>query len=108
MKLVGWQTTGGQRRHYRAGARHGFNPQAGLAHGLDHALTWITNSGTAGICDQRNLFAAAETFQDLLAPFCFVELKITEHRPGNLEMPEEQSGPSRILGRHDVALFERA
>ena len=86
MKLLGRQPAGCERCNQRAGAGHGLDSKAGGQRGFDHAPARVADARAAGVSHQRDRFTAPQSFDDFLAPFCFVELEITQQRPGETEM----------------------
>ena len=92
----------------RAGAGHRLDAQAGRNGGLHDAFARIADARTARVRDQRDFFAAPQAFDDFLAALRLVELEIAQQRLGNSEMLQQLSGVPRVLGRHHVALLERA
>ena len=108
VEFVRRQATGGERRDQCARPRHRFDAEARRNRRLDYTFAGIADAGTAGIRDQRDFFAAPETFDDFLAASGFVELKIAEQRFGDAEMLQQSPGVARVLGGGDVALAQHA
>src|SRR5258706_15734405 len=90
----------------RAWAGHGFDAETGGDGGFHHAFTRIADAGTAGVRDQRDLLPAPEPFDDLLAAFGLVELKIAQERLADAEMFQQLPGMPRVLGGNHVALAQ--
>src|SRR6185437_474845 len=103
VKFGGWQTARGQRADQCAGAGHGFHSMAGGKRRFDDPFAGVADARTPGIGDQSDLFASAQSFDDLLGAPGFVELEVTQQRLRDPEMTQELSGVAGVFGSDDVA-----
>ena len=90
-----------------SGARHRFDAKAGGQGCFDHPFARVADAGTSGIGDEGDFLTTLQSLDDFLASPGFIELEITEQRPGDSKMTQQLAGAPRVFRGDDVAFLQR-
>lgn len=108
MELVGGKAAGGEGGDEGAGARDGFDAEAGGDRLGDDAGAGVGDAGGAGVGDEGDLLPAPESVEDLGGAAGLVEAEVAEEGFADLEVLEELAGAPGILGGDDIAFTQDA
>lgn len=108
MEFVRGKAGRGESSHEGTRARNGFDAEAGGDDFGDDAGAGIGDAGGSGIGDQRDNGAGAQAVGDFGRASGFIEPEVGDHGLPDVEVLEELTGVTGVLGGDEVAVAEDA